>query len=84
MHDTCDETFQFAPWHDLDLWPTSRSKLLPSGGPHFSEFACCYCRLGNAAHLNQNPKMHVTQMTPMLIDFLKQEDGYVNFERQGP
>ena len=24
------------------LWPSSRSKLLPSGGPHFSEFACCF------------------------------------------
>ena len=38
----CDKTFPVAPCRDLDgyLWPTSRSNLLPSGGPHFSEFAC--------------------------------------------
>ena len=38
----CDETFPEVPCRDLDgdLWPTSRSNLLPSGGPQFSEFAC--------------------------------------------
>ena len=38
----CDKTFPMVPCHDLggDLWPTSRSNLLPSGGPQFSEFAC--------------------------------------------
>ena len=47
MHDPCDKPFQVTPCRDLDLdlWPSSRSKLLPSGGPQFSEFAClslCY------------------------------------------
>ena len=38
----CDKTFPVVPCRDLDsdLWPTSRSNLLPSGGPQFSEFAC--------------------------------------------
>ena len=38
----CDKTFPEVPCRDLDgdLWPTSRSNLLPSGGPQFSEFAC--------------------------------------------
>ena len=40
MHDPCDKPFQVMPSCDLDLWPSSRSKLLPSGGPQFSEFAC--------------------------------------------
>ena len=37
-----DKTFPMVPCRDLDgdLWPTSRSNLLPSGGPQFSEFAC--------------------------------------------
>ena len=36
----CDKTFPEVPCRDLDgdLWPTSRSNLLPSGGPQFSEF----------------------------------------------
>ena len=40
----CDKTFPMVPCRDLDcdLWPTSRSKLLPSGGPQFSEFACFF------------------------------------------
>ena len=39
----CDKTFPMVPCCDLnrDLSPTSRSNLLPSGGPQFSEFACC-------------------------------------------
>ena len=39
----CDKTFLMVPCCDLnrDLSPTSRSNLLPSGGPQFSEFACC-------------------------------------------
>ena len=39
---SCDKTFPVVPCRDLDgdLWPTSRSNLLPSGGPQFSEFAC--------------------------------------------
>ena len=38
----CDKTFPMVPCRDLDgdLWPTSRSNLLPSGGPQFSEFSC--------------------------------------------
>ena len=34
MRVLCDKTFQRLPCHDLDddLWPTSRSNLLPSGG----------------------------------------------------
>ena len=40
MHDPCDRPFQLTPCLDLDLWPTSRSNLLPGGGPPFSEFAC--------------------------------------------
>ena len=38
----CDKTFPVVPCRDLDgdLWPSSRSNLLPSGGPQFSEFAC--------------------------------------------
>ena len=38
----CDKTFTMVPCSDLDrdLWPTSRSNLLQSGGPQFSEFAC--------------------------------------------
>ena len=44
MHDPCDRPFQLTPCRDLDLnlWPTSRSNLLPGGGPQFSEFACCF------------------------------------------
>ena len=40
----CDKTFPVVPCRDLDgdLWPSSRSNLLPSGGPQFSEFACSY------------------------------------------
>ena len=42
MHDPFDNPFQLTPFKDLDLhlWPTSRSKLLPGGGPQLSEFAC--------------------------------------------
>ena len=42
MHVPCDKPFQLAPCRDLDLdlWPFSRSNLLPHGGPQFSEFAC--------------------------------------------
>ena len=40
MHDPCDKPFLLVPWGDLDLWPTSRSNLLPGGGPQFFEFAC--------------------------------------------
>ena len=40
MHGPFDKPFQFAPCPDLDLWPFSRSNLLPRGGPQFSEFAC--------------------------------------------
>ena len=38
----CEKNFHMVPCCDLDrdLWPTSRSNLLPSGGPQFSEFAC--------------------------------------------
>ena len=40
----CDKTFPVVPCRDLDgdLWPSSRSNLLPSGGPQFSEFACLH------------------------------------------
>ena len=40
----CDKTFPVVPCRDLDgdLWPSSRSNLLPSGGPQFSEFACFF------------------------------------------
>ena len=43
MHDPCDKPFLLIPCGDLDLdlWPTSRSNLLPGGGPQFFEFACC-------------------------------------------
>ena len=43
----CDKTFPMVPCRDLDsdLWPTSRSNLLPSGGTQFSEFACCLTQL---------------------------------------
>ena len=40
MHDPCDKPFQLTPCRDLDLWPTSRSELLPGRGLQFSEFAC--------------------------------------------
>ena len=42
MHDPCVKPFPLIPCceFDLDLWPTSRSKFLPGGGPQFSEFAC--------------------------------------------
>ena len=40
MHDPCDKTFQLTSCLDLDLWPTSRSKLLPGGGPQFFKFGC--------------------------------------------
>ena len=44
MHDPCDNPFLLihVPCSDLDLdlWPTSRSNLLPGGGPQFFEFAC--------------------------------------------
>ena len=42
MHDPCDKPFLLIPCGDidLDLWPTSRSNLLPGGGPQFFEFAC--------------------------------------------
>ena len=38
----CDKSFPVVSCCDLDghLWPTSRSNLLPSGGPQFSECAC--------------------------------------------
>ena len=41
---SCDKTFPVVPCRDLvgDLWPTSSSNLLPSGGPQFSEFACLF------------------------------------------
>ena len=40
MHDPCDMSFQLVPCGDLDLLPTSRSNLLPGGGPQFFELAC--------------------------------------------
>ena len=44
MHDPCDKPFLLIPCGDLDLWPTSRSNLLPGGGPQFCEFACLLFR----------------------------------------
>ena len=43
MRVLCGKIFPMVPCRDLDrdLWPTSRSNLLPSGGPQFYEFACC-------------------------------------------
>ena len=43
----CDKTFPMVPCHDLDrdLWPTSRSNLLPSKGPQIFEFAYLHCLL---------------------------------------
>ena len=40
----CYKTFPVVPCRDFDgyLWPTSRSNLLPSGGPQFSECACLF------------------------------------------
>ena len=35
----CDKPFQLASCSNLDLWPTSRSNLLPRRGPKFCEFA---------------------------------------------
>ena len=40
MHDHCDKPFLLVPCGDLDLWPISRSNLLPGGGPQFFEFPC--------------------------------------------
>ena len=40
MHDPCDKSFLLVPCGALDLLPTSRSNLLPGGGPQFFEFAC--------------------------------------------
>ena len=42
MHDPCDKPFLLIPCGDLylDIWPTSRSNLLPGGGPQFFKFAC--------------------------------------------
>ena len=42
MHDPCDKSSLLVPCGDLDLdfLPTSRSNLLPGGGPQFFEFAC--------------------------------------------
>ena len=45
MHDPCDKPFQLAPCRDLDLWPTSRSKLLPVGGSQLSKVACWICNI---------------------------------------
>ena len=36
-------TLTFALSLDHDLWPISRSNLLPGGGPQFFEFACFPC-----------------------------------------
>ena len=40
MHDHCDLPYLLVPCSDLDhdLWPISRSNLLPGGGPQFFEF----------------------------------------------
>ena len=48
MHDSCDKSFQLTAYRYSDLWPTSsfRSKLMPGGGPQFSEFACCLVHFG--------------------------------------
>ena len=43
MHDLCDKSFLLVPCGDLDLWPTTRSNLLPDWGPQFFEFACIIC-----------------------------------------
>ena len=40
MHESCDKPFLLVSWGDLDLWPSSRSNLLPGAGPQFFEFAC--------------------------------------------
>ena len=42
MLDPCVKPFQLTTCGDLDLdlWPTSRSKLLPGGEPQFFEYAC--------------------------------------------
>ena len=40
MHDPCVKPFQLALNQNHDLWPFSRSNLLPSWEPQFSEFAC--------------------------------------------
>ena len=39
MHEPYDKPFQLAPFHDLDLRPTLRSKLLLGVRPQFSNFA---------------------------------------------
>ena len=52
MHDPCDRPFQLTRCRDLDLdiWLTSRSHLLPGGGPQFSEFACLSKICGDVAN----------------------------------
>ena len=42
MHDPSDKPFLLIPCGDLDLdlWPTSRSNMLPGGESHFFKFAC--------------------------------------------
>ena len=74
MHDPCDMPFQVTPCRDLDLWPSWRSKLLPSGGPQFSEFACSYlevvgCLLGCPLSCPLFPYMEVVSSLICMAKF---------------
>ena len=68
MHDPCDKPFQLTPCSDLDLWPTSRSKLLPGGGPQFFEFASVIYRLWLFS--SRNTLLHNIHVVLLPICFL--------------
>ena len=58
MHDPCDKPFLLIPCDDLDLWPTSRSNLLPGGGPQFFKFYGLYCQLSHLCIIFVSPAKH--------------------------
>ena len=73
MHKPCDKSFRFVPCGDLDLWPTSRSNLLPGGGPQFFEFACFICWLFVPSLYKEN---YLQKLNVYLFDYIT-EAGHV-------
>ena len=68
----CGKTFLMVPCHDLvsALWPTSRSNLLPIGGPQFSEYACFHStETWNCLKFIQSTIFIHNWISPVYIEF---------------
>ena len=76
-----DKTFPMVPCCDLDgdLWHTSRSNLLPSGGPQFSEFFLWGTNFRGFCG-ESNPQIQVSTKYLLSLCIIKENIMATNFE----